>query len=219
VLAKANKADQAYDVLEAMITFQELPPGAMLSESILMERTELGRTPIREALQRLARERLVEIHPSRGVFVAPISVEAQLKLLEVRRTVEELAVRLATHRADEHQKEAMLRLAADLEDATDLKEFGRLLKRTHQVIVTAAHNDYLLVAMAPLQALSRRFWFANLKDPARELRTAAKLHGDNLRAICSADDDKAATASLRLSDYLVEFAYQALHAPERALRR
>jgi DNA-binding GntR family transcriptional regulator len=73
--------------------------------------------------------------------------------------------------------------------------------------------------MAPLQALSRRFWFANLREPARELRKAADLHGDTLRAICRGDDEEAAAASLRLNDYLVEFAYQTLQAPERALRR
>lgn len=209
---KINKADQAYDVLEGMITFQELAPGAVLSEAILMELTGLGRTPVREALQRLARERMVEIHPNRGVFAAPMSVEDQLKLLELRRTVEELAVRLATHRADTRQKEAMLRLVADLEgfDHDDPKKFGLLLKQTHELIVTAAHNDYLLVAMAPLQGLSRRFWFAHLAEPSQELRIAADLHGTILRAVCHGDENEAAAAALRLNDYLIEFAYQTL---------
>ena len=60
-----------------------------------MELTGLGRSPVRDALQRLAWERMVEIHPRRGVIVPPISVEVQLKLLELRRSVEELAVRMA----------------------------------------------------------------------------------------------------------------------------
>jgi DNA-binding GntR family transcriptional regulator len=212
---KANKSDQAYEALERMITFQELSPGAMLSESILMEMTGLGRTPVREALQRLARERMVEIHPQRGVFVAPTSVEAQLKLLELRRTMEELAVRLAAHRADTPQKEGMLQLADDLEnvDGTDVRAFGKLLKRAHELIVTAADNDYLLVAMAPLQGLSRRFWFANLKDTQRELRIAGELHGAILRAICHGDENEAAGASLRLNDYLIDFTYRTLRKP------
>jgi DNA-binding GntR family transcriptional regulator len=215
VQQKVNKSDQAYDALENMIMFQELAPGTMLSEALLMQLTGLGRTPVREALQRLARERMVEIHPNRGVFVPPTSVEAQLKLLELRRTVEELAVRLATHRADAPQKQAMLQLVADLErsDHGDVKKFGELLKQTHRLIVTAARNDYLLVAMAPLQGLSRRFWFAHLRDPAKELRKAGELHGAILRAICDGNDDEAAAASLRLNDYLVEFAYQTLKQP------
>lgn len=207
-----NKADQAYDALEDMITFQELTPGTMLSETALMERTGLGRTPVREALQRLARERMVDIHPNRGVFVSPSSVEEQLKLLEVRRTVEELAVRLATHRADIEQKEGMLRLADDLRacDPTDTRGFGQFLKQAHELIATAAHNDYLLVAMAPLQGLSRRFWFAHIKDTERELKTAAALHSAMLHAIRHGDEDEAAAASLRLNDYLVDFAYQTI---------
>jgi len=109
----------------------------------------------------------------------------------------------------------MLQLAAALEGPHDgdVKMFGRLLKRTHELIVIAAHNDYLLVAMAPLQGLSRRFWFAHLKDPDRELATAGKLHGTILRAICHGDANEGAAASLRLNDYLVEFAYQTLKEP------
>ncbi|MFE2737046.1 GntR family transcriptional regulator [Streptomyces sp. NPDC056721] len=209
-----NKADQAYDALQSMITFQELPPGSMLSEPALMELTGLGRTPVREALQRLARERMVEIHPNRGVFVAGTSVEAQLKLLELRRTVEEFAVRLAAHRANAEQKEAMLRLADRLDElpGTDLKAFDRTLKEIHELIATAAHNEYLLVAMTPLQGLSRRFWIAHIQDPVEELATAASLHGAVLHAIRHGDEEKAAATSLRLNDYLVEFAYRTIRS-------
>lgn len=214
VQKKTNKADQAYDALQSMITFQELPPGSMLSEAALMELTGFGRTPVREALQRLARERMVEIHPNRGVFVAGTSVEAQLKLLELRRTVEELAVRLATHRANAEQKEAMVRLADRLDNLpdADLKAFDRTLKEIHELIATAADNGYLLVAMTPLQGLSRRFWFAHMQNPGEELATAASLHSAILHAICHGDEEKAASASLRLNDYLVEFSYRTIHS-------
>jgi DNA-binding GntR family transcriptional regulator len=106
-MAEPNKTTRAYEAIEGMITFQELVPGSLISEAMLMERTGLGRTPVREALQRLARERMVEIHPNRGVFVPPASIEAQLKLLELRRSLEALAVRLATHRALAEQKRQM----------------------------------------------------------------------------------------------------------------
>ncbi|MCO8304732.1 MULTISPECIES: GntR family transcriptional regulator [Streptomyces] len=208
----ANKADQAYDVLEQMITFQELPPGSLVSEARLMERTGLGRTPVREALQRLARERMVEIHPSQGVFVAATSIEAQLKVLELRRSMEELAVRLAAHRATTAQRDRILALGEVLSafDGDDPREFGDLLKQTHTRIVEAAHNEYLSVAMAPLQGLSRRFWFAHLRNPKAELAEAARLHGDILRAICHGDEAKASEASVRLNDYLTDFTYRTL---------
>ncbi|WP_329254903.1 GntR family transcriptional regulator [Actinoallomurus sp. NBC_01490] len=207
-----NKADHAYEVLERMITFQELPPGTLVSEARLMERTGLGRTPVREALQRLARERMVEIHPNQGVFVPPTSIEAQLKVLELRRSVEELAVRLAAHRATTAQRERILALADVLAefDGGSVEEFGGLLKQTHDLIVEAAHNEYLSLTMAPLQGLSRRFWFAHLHDEKTDLRKAADLHGDILRAICHGDEAKATEASLHLNDYLTDFTYRTL---------
>jgi DNA-binding GntR family transcriptional regulator len=211
--AQDNRAEQAYRALEAMITFQELAPGSLVSEAALMDRTGYGRTPVREALQRLARERMVDIHPRRGVFIAQLSIESQLRLLELRRSIEVLAVRLAADRAEAAQIEAMLALDEALAAFTgeDIRAFGPLVSQSHHLVAMAAHNEYLSVAVAPLQGLSRRFWFANLRDVAGEIRAGRDLHCGILRAICQADAEKAAEASLRLNDYLTEFAYRTLH--------
>ncbi|MGB8433220.1 MAG: GntR family transcriptional regulator, partial [Burkholderiales bacterium] len=80
--------DKAYTYLEELIVTLKLPPGSAVSEAMLSRRLGIGRTPIREALQRLARERLVTILPRRGVIVSDINVKSQLRLLEVRREVE-----------------------------------------------------------------------------------------------------------------------------------
>lgn len=208
-----NKTNQAYAQLEEMITFQELEPGSMVSEAKLMEITGLGRTPVREALQRLAWDRMVEVHPRRGAFIPLISVEVQLKLLELRRSVEELAVRMASHRASTAQKQVMLQLAEELEqlqDTDDVHTYGKLLKKIHDIIVAAAQNEYLQLAMSPLQGLSRRFWFAHLRDKNAELRLGARLHAAVLRSICHGDEVAAVAASLELNDYLTEFAYRTL---------
>ena len=85
-------AEGAYRALEEMIVTRQLRPGSMLSENQLSEQLGCGRTPIREALQRLKFEGYVEIHPRRGVLVAPIDVLKQLELLEVRRPLENLVV-------------------------------------------------------------------------------------------------------------------------------
>ncbi|MFI6317081.1 GntR family transcriptional regulator [Nonomuraea sp. NPDC050556] len=207
-----NKSDQAYQALEELITFQELAPGSLLSERALMERTGFGRTPVREALQRLARDRMVDIHPNRGVFVAEASVESQLRLLEVRRSLEELAVRLAVQRASPRQRAAMLALTERLERfaGDDAHAFGPLLKESHALIAEAAGNDFLSVAMAPLQGLSRRFWFANLRDRAADIRAGADCHQAILRAVHGEDEEGAAQASRQLNDYLVAFAHRTL---------
>jgi DNA-binding GntR family transcriptional regulator len=208
----ANKSDEAYLRIEEMVTFQELAPGQLVSEAMLAELTGLGRTPVREALQRLGREGMVEIHPSRGILVAPISVESQLDLLEIRRSLEELAVRLAARRSELGQRDAMFELAEALGAFTgdDYRAFGPLLKRSHRLIAAAARNPYLPVAMAPLQGLSRRFWFANLRDVAADLRDGADRHIAILLAIHAQDAERAAQASLALNDYLVEFAHRTL---------
>ena len=77
--------DRAYAEIEELIVTLRLAPGAPLSEAELSARLGIGRTPIREALQRLARERLVAIYPRRGVIVTEINVASQLRLLETRR--------------------------------------------------------------------------------------------------------------------------------------
>jgi DNA-binding GntR family transcriptional regulator len=205
------KADQAYREIERLIVFQEIAPGSLVSEAVLMERTNLGRTPVREALQRLARNRLVEIHPNRGVLIPPTSVETQLRLLELRRVLEALAVRLASHRATEADRAAM-RGMVDLLGRGDftLEQYADTVKGTHDLIVTGAHNEYLADAMAPLQGLSRRFWFGHVVDEAAEIKAGGHLHSAILRGILDRDPDAAEAASHDLNDYLVEFAYATL---------
>lgn len=206
-----NKADQAFLQIERLIVLQELAPGSLVSEKQLMELTGLGRTPVREALQRLARERLVEIHPNRGVLVPAASIEAQLKLLELRRALEPFAVRLAAQRATAEQRRAAGALADDVfRVVKSVDDFATFLRDAHALVVSATHNEFVEVAMAPLQGLSRRFWFGNLSDPHRDLAQAAQLHHAILAAIATADAEAAEAASLALSDYLFAFAYATL---------
>ena len=102
-------AEVAYRAIEEMIVTRRLRPGSMISENQLSEQLGCGRTPIREALQRLKFEGFVEIHPRRGVLVAPIDVVKQLELLEVRRPLECLVVRLAAVRALDRERAEMRR--------------------------------------------------------------------------------------------------------------
>src|SRR5437762_14230164 len=107
--------DCAYLDLEEMIVTLKLPPGTAVSESELSQRLRIGRTPIREALQRLARERLIVILPRRGILVSEINVKSQLRLLEVRRELERLIARSAARRATPAERERFEALARDFE--------------------------------------------------------------------------------------------------------
>src|SRR6478736_3831513 len=69
-------AEKAYDAIRDLIVSLELAPGAVIDERELMERLGIGRTPVREALRRLAHEGLVEVYPRRGMFVAGVDVRA-----------------------------------------------------------------------------------------------------------------------------------------------
>ena len=208
---RQGKAIRAYELIERMIVFQDIPPGSLVSEALLMQHTGLGRTPVREALQRLARNRMVEIHPSKGVLIPPTSVEAQLRLLELRRVLESLAVRLACHRSSAEVVAPMREMVQTLRTGSfTLREYAETVKGTHDLIVLGARNDYLADAMAPLQGLSRRFWFTHVVDDVAEIKTGADLHTAILQAILDKDPDAAEAASRALNDYLVEFAYDSL---------
>lgn len=206
-----GKAAQAYQQIERMIVFQQVEPGSLISESHLMERTGLGRTPVREALQLLSRNRMVEIHPNKGVLIPATSVEAQLRMLELRRELEMLAVRLACRRSTDKDHAAMRQMFETLSTtAFTLEEYADTIKGTHELIVTGAHNEYLADAMAPLQGLSRRFWLSHIVDEAAEIRRGTDLHVAILEAILNADAEAGESASASLNDYLIEFTYASL---------
>src|SRR5712692_3761946 len=91
--------DRAYRAIEEQIVTLKLPPGTVISEAVLSKRLRIGRTPIREAIQRLARERLMVIMPRRGIMVSEVNIRTQLRLLEVRRELERLIARGAARRS------------------------------------------------------------------------------------------------------------------------
>ena len=80
----------AYEQLEELITTLKLEPGTVLSEAALVDQLGIGRTPIREALQKLEREGLILILPRKGIQVTDINPRKQLLLLELRRELEKL---------------------------------------------------------------------------------------------------------------------------------
>jgi DNA-binding GntR family transcriptional regulator len=208
-----RKADQAYREIERMIVFQQIRPGSLISEAEMMVQTGLGRTPVREALQQLARNRMVEIHPNKGVLVPVVSVDDQLRQLELRRVLEAFAVRLACTRATPGVRESMQELVDDLRrGGFSLVEYSETIRRTHDLIAVGARNDYLSDAMVPLQGLSRRFWIGHVVDEDREIATGSSMHIAILEAILVRDPEAAQRASEQLNAYLVEFAHACIGA-------
>jgi DNA-binding GntR family transcriptional regulator len=199
--------DRAYRAIEEQIVTLKLSPGAVISEAVLSNRLRIGRTPIREAIQRLARERLMVIMPRRGIMVSEVNVHTQLRLLEVRRELERLIARGAARRATAGERAQFAAIAAGMEKAgrkNDDTVFMRLDREFNLLCLQAARNEFAAGAMVLMQGLSRRFWYIHYKEAA-DLPLAARLHADIARAIAGADREAAATASDRLMDYIEAF--------------
>jgi DNA-binding GntR family transcriptional regulator len=204
----------AYRTLEEEIVTLVLPPGSVVSEASLSKRLGIGRTPVREALQRLARERLVVIMPRRGIVVSEIDVASQLRLLEVRRELERLLARAAAKRATKKQRYEFAAIASGMERVArknDDVTFMRLDRAFNELLLAAARNEYAASAMGLMNGLSRRFWYIHYKEVA-DLPLAARLHAEVAKHVAAGDEDAAAQASDRLVDYIQDFARQTVLA-------
>jgi len=209
---EASMTDQAYATLEEMIVTLQLPPGAVLSEIVLAKRLSTGRTPIREALQRLARDGLVNILPRRGVLVSDLDLGAQLRLLEVRRELERLMARGAAKRARPEERGEFAEIARGMRLAADKQDdiaFMRLDQQFNALISATARNEFATRSMGLMHGLSRRFWYQHYKEAA-DLPLAARLHAEVAEAVAAQDVEKAGAASDALMDYIESFARSTL---------
>jgi DNA-binding GntR family transcriptional regulator len=199
--------ERAYRELEEEIVTLRLKPGEFLSEYALSVSLRIGRTPIREALQRLAREGLITILPRKGILVAETDPRKQLLVLEVRRELERLLSRLGAQRASEEQRRRFGEIAASMDragKANDDLTFMRLDRELNLLIAEAGQNEYAARAMRLLQGHSRRFWYLHYKQAA-DLPLCARLHASQARAIAGGDAKAAAAAADRLIDYTETF--------------
>lgn len=202
-----SQAQGAYRRLEEMIVTLELAPGRELTETKLSVLLGFGRTPIREALQRLARDHLVVIMPRRGIRVTGVDVADQLLLLEMRRELERYVCRRAARLATADDKRQFAEMAVTMERAAadgDNITFLRIDKTFNRRLAECARNPFAEEALAPINSLSRRFWSIHY-EKAADLPVAAKAHADIMRAIAAGDEVGAAAANDRLLEYVEDF--------------
>ena len=199
--------DQAYRQIEEQIVTLQLKPGDVLSEQMLSATFGIGRTPVREALQRLAQEGLVIILPRKGILVSDLNPRHQLLVLEVRRELERLLSRTGAERATKEQRGRLQDIARGMDRAAKSSDdiaFMRLDRELNRLVVDAAHNRYAARSMKLLQGLSRRFWYMHYRQAA-DLPLCARLHANQARAIALGHADAAARASDKLLDYVENF--------------
>jgi len=185
-------ADQAYYRIRELIVTLELPPGSLVNERELMEQLGLGRTPVREALRALARERLVDVYPRRGMFVSPVDVGDLAGLSEVRLTLESHAARLAAERATDAERTETDALLAELDvsAAHDERTLIDLDQRLHRHVYRCAHNPFLEATLNEYYMLTLRIWFLVL-DRVVRLGDAIQEHRELLEAIRDRDPERA----------------------------
>jgi DNA-binding GntR family transcriptional regulator len=206
-LAPETLTEQAYRLIEERIVTLRLKPGDVISEQILSATFKIGRTPIREALQRLAREGLVIVLPRKGILVSDINPRNQLLVLEVRREIERLLSRAGADRASQQQRDRFTEIAQGMDRAAKSNDdiaFMRLDRELNRLMIEAAHNDYAARSMKLLQGLSRRFWYMHYRDAA-DLPLCARLHANQARAIAQGNGEAAARATDKLMDYVENF--------------
>lgn len=201
---KAKLTDLAYTLVEEAIVTLRLPPGSVVSEQQLVELTGIGRTPIREAIQRLAREHLIVVLPQRGLLIAETDINKQLKLLETRREIERLICRSAARRARDDERKRFAQLASDFRKAADKNDdvaFIRADREFNDLCLAAARNEFAEGAMRLLHGLSRRFWYIHFKQQ-RDMRDMARLHAKLSLAIAEGDSKAAGEALDELVDFI-----------------
>ncbi len=193
----------AYLAIEYKIVTLEFRPGSLLTEKSIIDAVGFGRTPVREAIQRLTLEGLTEVRPRLGVMVSEIRPEDYPRAIEPRVTLEPLLARSAARFAGPHHREtiqkcteAMLACAASGDTLGFLQED----KALDEAISNAAANPFLPRILAPLQIHSRRFWYQYYGNDG--LSTSAEGHAEVCKAIVAGDAERAAATTRELMEYL-----------------
>jgi DNA-binding GntR family transcriptional regulator len=180
----ASLAEKAYYSIRDMIVSLRLRPGSVINERALVESLGIGRTPVREALRRLAQEQLVEVFPRRGMFVTTVEIRDLASLYEVRSALESYAARLAAERATDAERVELTELVTELDSHEHLDQ-GALMaldERIHRTVYRCSHNPFLAQTLETYYVLALRIWHLAL-DQASGLEAAVQEHRPLLEAI------------------------------------
>lgn len=204
-------ADRAYRDIEELILTAKLAPGTWIAETAIAERVGLGRTPVREAIQRLAYHGLVEIVPGRSLRISEIDVREQLLIIELRREIELLLVRRAVRLALPSERAELTVLAAAMQECVaggDLVKFFRLDLDLKLLLLRCAKHRFIDGAIKPLWSASRRF--SRIYNTSDHVAIFGGMVVRLMKAIVSANETEALQATVERMDYLDRFARSTL---------
>src|ERR687895_780936 len=188
-------AERAYVELRDRIVTLRLAPGTALREDELMREMGIGRTPLREAVKRLALENLVAVQPRRGTFVTAVEAADIVNITEVRAELEGYAAELAALRMNGEARAAAEALVDELEEVTKPHEQEWLMRvdeRIHHFIWEASGNPYLVETLEQYFTHSLRIWYLVL-DRVPGLGHAVHDQMHLLEALLDRDGGRART--------------------------
>ncbi len=183
-------SEMAYRELKRLIVTLELPPGAVIDENSIRDSLMIGRTPIREAVQRLAREQFVTVRPRRGVFVTDVDVNELSVLFETRSVIEPYAAVLAAERGTSYHWDEMGAVLAEAETWSSPVDLLALDRRCHEIMWSAAGNRFLTDTLEMLYSQSERVWHLYLSSVA-DMPSALAEHREVLEALTASSGARA----------------------------
>ncbi|NPV78411.1 MAG: GntR family transcriptional regulator [Anaerolineae bacterium] len=188
-----NLSRKAYNLIREEIITCILSPGQQINQGEIAKKLQMGITPVREALTRLAHEGLVTVLPRYGYLVSPITLTDLNELFEYRVILETAAVKMAAQKASDQQILALLAMADFTYHYKEIQDHTKFLNRNaqfHSAVATLANNRRLSESLSSvLDELTRFFHIGlNLRDSADEMRTE---HMDLARALQERDESKA----------------------------
>ncbi|MGA2925883.1 MAG: GntR family transcriptional regulator [Solirubrobacteraceae bacterium] len=186
-------ADRAYVALRDRLVTLRIAPGAPIEEDLIGTELEMGRTPVREAIKRLALENLVTVFPRRGTFASEINITDLAHISDVRAQLEGHAAFRAAQRITPAQREELAELLEELADSEGSDDYETLIAldaRVHRFVFRCAANPYLEQTLTRYLNLSLRIWHLVL-DRLPHLLARVHEHEDVLTAIAAGDAERA----------------------------
>lgn len=188
-----SHAKEAYErLLDAIVSLQ-LRPGSYVSESELSELIGVGRTPVREAVQRLSMEEFCDVLPRRGILIVPVDLDRQMDIQEMRAQLEPAAARMAAERISDQEEKALRKLLREQQDADESDEavIADIDETMHVSVAAASKNELMSRTLAPLYAHSRRHWNLHKRRGLKEPSAIKEDWGGIVEAICGRDAEAA----------------------------
>jgi DNA-binding GntR family transcriptional regulator len=209
---KLRAADQAYEAIEGLISTLRLEPGTPIVEAELANMTQLGRTPVREALLRMVSIGLIQQQPRRGLVVSNIDLADHLDVIQTRRVLERLIAACASRRATAAQRQEILRRAEAMIQAAEQDNLDTYMQADHTLDIInhkACQNASAVQCVLPLIVKCRRFWYAYQHEG--EIAEGARHHMALAKGIASGNEADAMLGADQLMDYLEQFARRVIN--------